>query len=99
MYRQVLEAHVNDEPEGQAENTEQDADHQQAMTVNAEEQYLREIGKLEAGFAAYFMSRLSKGGNRSETEDGDDGCHRPGKDLGELASFGHSFRQPGAHRN
>ena len=99
MHWHIPQAGIDDQPEAQTEDAEQNADHQQAMTVNAEEQYLREVGKFQAGFAADFMGRLGQGGNGTETEDGDGGCHRPGEDLGELASFGHSSRQPGAHRN
>src|SRR5258708_38255387 len=69
------------------------------MAINAEEQYLGEIGQLEGGLAAYLVRGLGEGGKRTESKDGDGGGHRPGKVGGELASFGHSSRQPVAHRN
>ena len=92
MHRHIPQAGIDDQAETQAEDAEQDADHQQAMTVNAEEQYLGEIGKLQAGFAADFMSRLGQGRSRAEAKDGDGGCHRPDvKRLGELASLDTAF--------
>ncbi len=77
MHWHIPQAGVNDQAEAQAEDAEQNADHQQAVAVNAEEQYLREIGKFQAGFAAHFVGGLGQGGNRRETEDGDGGGHRP----------------------
>ena len=43
-----LQARIDDQSEAQPKNTEQNADHQQAMTVDAKEQYLGEIGKLQS---------------------------------------------------
>ena len=79
MYWHVPQAGVNDQSETQTKDTKQNADHQQPVTVNAEEQYLGEVGKLQAGFAAHFMSGLGEGSGRAEAEDGNGGCHRPSK--------------------
>ena len=76
MHRHLPQAGVDDQSESQAEDAEQDADHQQPVTVNSKEQYLREIGKLQAGFAAHFVGGLGEGGSRAEAEDGDGGNHR-----------------------
>ena len=71
MHWHVPQAGINDQSKTQTKDAEQNADHQQPMTVNAKEQYLREIGKLQAGFAAHFMSGLGEGSDRAEAEDGE----------------------------
>ena len=76
MHRHIPQAGINDQPKTQAKDTKQNANHQQPMTVNAQEQYLGEVGKLQAGFTADFVSRLGQGGGSAETQDGDRGCHR-----------------------
>ena len=60
MHRQIPQVGINDHPKAQAKDTKQDANHQQPMAVNSEEQYLGEVGQLQAGFTADFMSRLGQ---------------------------------------
>ena len=77
MHWHFPQARINDQAETQAKNTKQNADHQQPVTVNSEEQHLGEVGQLQTGFTADFMSRLGQGGGSAEAEDGNCGCHRP----------------------
>ena len=60
MHRHLPQAGIDDEAETQTEDAEQNANHQQAMAVDAEEENLREIGKLQAGFAADFVGGLGQ---------------------------------------
>ena len=61
MHGHLPQAGVNDQAEAQAEDAEQDADHQQAMAVDAEEQYLREIGKFQSWLRRPLRGRVGPG--------------------------------------
>ncbi len=52
MDRQVLQLHVDRQAEQQAEDAEEQADRQQLVAVHAEKVDGRQIGQLQAGFAA-----------------------------------------------
>ena len=80
MHGHVSEARVDNQSESQAKNTKQDANHQQPVAVDAEKQYLRQVGKPQAGLAAGFMSGLGKGGGRAVAEEGKCDSHRPRQD-------------------
>src|SRR4029077_15407198 len=99
MYRQILQPSVDRQAESQTEQTEKNSNRQQAMTVHAEKGHLREVWKLQAGFAGGFLSLLGEGGrtaNRHRSE-GDD--HRLSRSLDESASVGRNTSEPGAHRD
>ena len=64
MNRQVLEAHVDDHAEAKPEDTEENADHQQAMAVDGAVQKADrgKVREFKRGFASGFGSGLSEGG-------------------------------------
>ena len=61
MHRQVLQLHVDREPEHQAEKTKEQADEQQAMSIDTHESYLRQIRQLQCGLATFAWLRQNCG--------------------------------------
>ena len=51
MHGQILQADIDGQAEDQSEDAEENAEQQQLVAVDAEEIDLREIGKLQIGFA------------------------------------------------
>ena len=58
--RHVLELHVNRQAEQQAEDAEEQADREQLVAVHAEKADRRQIGQLQAGFAAGGLAGLGE---------------------------------------
>ena len=103
MHRQVLEAHIDDHAEGEAEEAKQDADEKQFVAVDGsvEEGDGREIGKFERGFAAGFGLGKGRGGADSKQRgQSQNFCQE--SVLGEAgestASLERSGGKPGAHK-
>jgi hypothetical protein len=65
MHRQVLQLDENHQTEQQAEETKEDADKQQPVSVDPTKNHVRQIRQLERGFTAM---ALSKSGRRGYTK-------------------------------
>ena len=60
MHGQIFQAAVDGQAEDQPEDAEENAEEQQLVAVDAEKVDLGEVGELEIGFAAGFLSGLGK---------------------------------------